>query len=324
MIWNDRPMHHEDTTPLVCQGSLFASAGPRLVSWDERPQLQAPWAEPGSPSAGGRQRKEPPVSANWICMHATYSEASKHTSRKRMTRVPVHQSDSVLFFLLEKKGGTFKLHWVVCKAIPNDYQSWPHRYHTAHVLLILHIPECSAGILASIRTGPINTLCSIHVSRSDLILLLALRYPSHNKGKKKALQQIPASCQSSNVTQMNGLKSVCYGGTFGIKMDAGQNNKKGNLSNCITETEWPWDKLAGLTTDGAAAMCVPKSGLVGGVQKKTREENYTGELIVYHYIILQESLCGKALKMEAYDEMLHTPSVCSGVNMKTDFFFSLN
>lgn len=52
------------TTPLVFQGSLFASAAPPLVAWDERSHLQAPGAEPGPPPAGGRQRKGPPFSEN--------------------------------------------------------------------------------------------------------------------------------------------------------------------------------------------------------------------------------------------------------------------
>ena len=50
----------------------------------------------------------------------------------------------------------------------------------------------------------------------------------------------------------------------------------------------------GLTTDGARAMCGQKSGLVGRVQEKMREED-AGELTVFHCIIHQEALFGKAL-----------------------------
>lgn len=60
----------------------------------------------------------------------------------------------------------------------------------------------------------------------------------------------------------------------------------------------PWDKLIGLTTDGAPAMCGEKSGLAGRMWVKMQEENCTGELTTYHYIIRQETLCGKVLKME--------------------------
>ncbi|XP_031693441.1 general transcription factor II-I repeat domain-containing protein 2-like [Oncorhynchus kisutch] len=45
-------------------------------------------------------------------------------------------------------------------------------------------------------------------------------------------------------------------------------------------------------------MCGKKSGLVGMVREKMREENCAGELTVYHCIIHQEALCAKALKME--------------------------
>uniref|UniRef100_A0A3P9DNK1 SPIN-DOC-like zinc-finger domain-containing protein n=1 Tax=Maylandia zebra TaxID=106582 RepID=A0A3P9DNK1_9CICH len=45
-------------------------------------------------------------------------------------------------------------------------------------------------------------------------------------------------------------------------------------------------------------QCGQRSGLVGRVREKMRAENCAGELTVYHCIIHQESLCGKALKME--------------------------
>ena len=52
----------------------------------------------------------------------------------------------------------------------------------------------------------------------------------------------------------------------------------------------------GLTAVGAPAMCGQQSGLVGRVWEKMWEENCQGEVIVYHCIIHQESLCCKALK----------------------------
>ena len=70
------------------------------------------------------------------------------------------------------------------------------------------------------------------------------------------------------------------------------------VSSCVTEMELPWDKLVGLTTDGAPAMCGHRSGLVAKIRERMQEEDVTGELTTYHCIIHQESLCGKALKME--------------------------
>ena len=60
---------------------------------------------------------------------------------------------------------------------------------------------------------------------------------------------------------------------------------------CVTEINLPWDKLVGLTTDGATAMSGKKNGLVGWICEKMREEICAGELSVYHCIIHQESLC---------------------------------
>ncbi|XP_065098135.1 general transcription factor II-I repeat domain-containing protein 2-like [Paramisgurnus dabryanus] len=70
------------------------------------------------------------------------------------------------------------------------------------------------------------------------------------------------------------------------------------VSKCVHDMKLPWDKFTGLTTDGAPAMCGEKCGLVGRMQEKMKRENCTGELTVYHCIIHQEALCGKALKME--------------------------
>ena len=60
------------------------------------------------------------------------------------------------------------------------------------------------------------------------------------------------------------------------------------VCKCVTEINLPWDKLVGLTTDGAPAMSDKKNGLVGWIREKMREENFVGELSFYHCIIHQE------------------------------------
>ncbi|KAJ3607149.1 hypothetical protein NHX12_026663 [Muraenolepis orangiensis] len=61
----------------------------------------------------------------------------------------------------------------------------------------------------------------------------------------------------------------------------------------------PWDKLVGLTTDGAPAMCGKKSGLVGMVREKMREENCAAHYYFYdNYFDLPGALlCGRVVDM---------------------------
>ena len=89
--------------------------------------------------------------------------------------------------------------------------------------------------------------------------------------------------------ELLGLKSM-HGTTTGKEIFE-------EVSKCVTEMRLPWDKLVGLTTESAPAMCGQKSGLVGRIREKMRE-NHAGELTVYHCIMHQESLCAKALKIE--------------------------
>ena len=70
------------------------------------------------------------------------------------------------------------------------------------------------------------------------------------------------------------------------------------VSECVNELKLPWDKLTGLATDGAPAMHGEKNGLVGRMREKMQRENCAGDLTVYHCIVHQEVLCGKALDMD--------------------------
>lgn len=70
------------------------------------------------------------------------------------------------------------------------------------------------------------------------------------------------------------------------------------VCKCVNKMKLPWDKLMGLTTDGVPAMCGAKNGLVGRMREKMQQEKCASDMTVYHCIIHQEALCGKALKME--------------------------
>lgn len=71
-----------------------------------------------------------------------------------------------------------------------------------------------------------------------------------------------------------------------------------NVCQSVTDMKLAWDKLIGLTADGAAAVCREKSGLVVRMRVKMQEENWTGELTADHCLIHQEALGGKVLKMD--------------------------
>ncbi|XP_039596636.1 general transcription factor II-I repeat domain-containing protein 2-like [Polypterus senegalus] len=64
--------------------------------------------------------------------------------------------------------------------------------------------------------------------------------------------------------------------TLGLKSMHGTTTEKEifeEVSKCVTQMRLPWDKLVGLTTDGAPAMCGQKSGLVAGIREKMQGEN---------------------------------------------------
>ncbi|XP_016327429.1 LOW QUALITY PROTEIN: general transcription factor II-I repeat domain-containing protein 2-like [Sinocyclocheilus anshuiensis] len=69
------------------------------------------------------------------------------------------------------------------------------------------------------------------------------------------------------------------------------------LCDAIERAGLPWNRLVGITTDGAPSMTGKKNGLVALVQRKLEEEN-ADPAVVLHCIIHQQALCSKCLKYE--------------------------
>lgn len=69
------------------------------------------------------------------------------------------------------------------------------------------------------------------------------------------------------------------------------------LCDVIERTGLAWNRLVGITTDGAPSMTGRKNGLVALVQRKLEEEN-ADPAVALHCIIHQQALSSKCLQYE--------------------------
>lgn len=67
------------------------------------------------------------------------------------------------------------------------------------------------------------------------------------------------------------------------------------VSAAMNDINLPWDKLCGVTTDGAPAMTGERNGMASMVCRKVRESG--GEAVKMHCIIHQEALCAKTVEV---------------------------
>ncbi len=65
------------------------------------------------------------------------------------------------------------------------------------------------------------------------------------------------------------------------------------VERVLEKNELKWEKMAGITTDGAPAMVGRKSGLATFMSQKVSECG--GKVVKYHCILHQEQLCAKSV-----------------------------
>lgn len=70
-----------------------------------------------------------------------------------------------------------------------------------------------------------------------------------------------------------------------------------HLCDVIDRAALPWNKLVGITTNGAPSLIGKRNGLVGLIQRKLEKEN-ADPAIALHCIIHQQALCSKCLKVD--------------------------
>ena len=70
----------------------------------------------------------------------------------------------------------------------------------------------------------------------------------------------------------------------------------GAVSDAIDKMDLKWDKLCGVTTDGAPAMTGERKGVASMVCAKVRDSG--GEAVKMHCIIHQEAPCAKTVQLD--------------------------
>ena len=176
------------------------------------------------------------------------------------------------------------------------------------------VKNCMIKVCDAVCPEKRQAFLNVSLSRNtvaDRVRHLAANLQQQLVGKGKAFIAYSLAVDESTDTSDTAKLSIFIRGVdsslcvteefFGLHSMHGTTTGKDlfeEVSRCVDKMGLPWDKLVGLTTDGAPAMCGRKSGLVGRIREKMQDENVTSELTSYHCIIHQESLCGKALKME--------------------------
>lgn len=69
------------------------------------------------------------------------------------------------------------------------------------------------------------------------------------------------------------------------------------VHKAVNKYDLSWQKLAGITTDGAPAMTGVRNGVVGQLQQHFTKANLQQSYMTYHCIIHQEVLCSKVANM---------------------------
>ncbi|RXN31311.1 general transcription factor II-I repeat domain-containing 2-like protein [Labeo rohita] len=85
------------------------------------------------------------------------------------------------------------------------------------------------------------------------------------------------------------------------------------VERVLEKNELKWEKMAGITTDGAAAMVGRKSGLATLVSQKVSECG--GKVVKYHCILHQEQLCAKSVRL--VDVMRDVVKIVNNIRSKT-------